>query len=332
MFILQILQVIIWLAIIPYLLGTFLNNREKDKILYTWLMGHLILMGTFIVIAIPMILLKIKFEVLRNSYFVFVIILSIISILKNKKNLIKISKPKSISIFQVVAVLLVFMQIFIKVKYTFINNDDSSFVVLSTQMIESGDMYYNEEETELNSRRALAPISAYYSVISQYLFMHVTIVTHTVFPILFIILANIVYYYLGKSLFKEDKDAPYIFLIFMILANFYFFRFKGAGSYLLRFTWLGRVIVAGILLPLLWKVSLNAMNKEENEIKDWLTILFIVLASCLCSEMAVAIVTIPIVVLSIINSLRDKKVSYLLKSLGTILPCLIIALIYINIR
>ena len=332
MFILQILQVIIWLAIIPYLLGTFLNNREKDKILYTWLMGHLILMGTFIVIAIPMILLKIKFEVLRNSYFVFVIILSIISILKNKKNLIKISRPKSISIFQVVAVLLVFMQIFIKVKYTFINNDDSSFVVLSTQMIESGDMYYNEEETELNSRRALAPISAYYSVISQYLFMHVTIVTHTVFPILFIILANIVYYYLGKSLFKEDKDAPYIFLIFMILANFYFFRFKGAGSYLLRFTWLGRVIVAGILLPLLWKVSLNAMNKEENEIKDWLTILFIVLASCLCSEMAVAIVTIPIVVLSIINSLRDKKVSYLLKSLGTILPCLIIALIYINIR
>ena len=320
MIILKVVQAVMWLLVIPYLLGKFLENKEKNEILYTWLVGHVLLMGIFLVTAVPMILMRANFQSLRNLYFVIIVVFTTISFLIHRNNLIKISKPKSISIFQVIAILLVGMQIFIRFHYTTINNDDASFVVLSAQMIEDGDMYHYGEGTNLNARRALAPISAYYAVISEYLFTHVTIVTH------------IVYYYLGKSLFKQDKDAPYIFLILMILANFYFFRFKGAGAYLLKFTWLGRVIVTAVFIPLLWKVSLDAMNKEKNHLKDWLTIFLIVLAACLCSEMSIAIVSIPVMVLGMIGAIRDKKPSYLLKSLGTIIPCLLLAIIYINIR
>ncbi len=336
MIILQGFQAIVWLMIIPYLLGKFITSKdeEKNKMLYTWVIGTCIQMGIFFVLAIPMILIRFKFQTLRNLYFTIIVILCMISIWLNRGKIIKISKfnLKSISIFQIVAIILTFLQVFIIFKYSNINNDDSSFVVLSNQMIDYGEMYYYEEGSPLNARRALAPISAYYSTLSQYLFVHVTIFTHTVFPIVLVILANVIYYYLGKTLFKEDKDSPYIFMLFMILANYYFFRIKGAGSYFFRFTWFGRSIVAGMLLPLLWKISLDCMNKEKNKIKDWLSLLFVVLASCLCSEMSVAIISIPIVILTIINSIRDKKLSYLLKSVGVLIPCLIIAICYLIIR
>ena len=334
MIILKGFQAIIWLIIIPYLLGKFLIDKEgkENKKLYSWVIGNVFMMGLFMIISIPFILLRLKFKILRDVYFIVVVILSIISAFLNRKNIIKFSKLESISIFQILAILLVLMQIFMKFEYSTINNDDSSFVVLSTQMIDTGKMYYTNQEENLNARRALAPVSAYYAVISEYLLTHVTIVTHTVFPIIFVILASLVYYYFGKSLFKDDKDSPYIFLIFMTLANFYFFRFKGAGSYFLRFTWLGRVIDAGIFLPLLWKLILEALNKENNKIRDWLSILFLVLASCLCTEMSIAIITIPIAIFSLISSIRDKKISYLFKSLIMIIPCLILAIIYINIR
>lgn len=329
---LQGLLTVIWFVIIPYILGKILVKKDdENSVLYTILMGTLVQMGIFLIIAIPLILLKKKFLLLRNLYFIVIAIICLMIVLLKRKNLIKFSKPKKVSLFQIIAFILVGVQVFIRVKYTTINNDDSSFVVLSSQMIETGKMYYSEEES-LNARRALAPISAYYAVVSEFLFTHVVIVTHTVIPIIYTILANIVYYYLGKALFKDDEESSYIFLIFLALGNFYLFKVKGAGSYFVRFTWLGRTIVAGMLLPLFWKISLDAMNKEKNKIKDWLSILFIVLSSCLCSEMAIAIVTIPIAVMALVNSIRDKKFSYLLKAFGTIIPCLILALIYIKIR
>ena len=74
------------------------------------------------------------------------------------------------------------------------------------------------------------------------------------------------------------------------------------------------------------------MKKINNKILLSLTILFIVLASCLCSEMSIVIVTIPIAIMALISAIRDKKISYLYKSLITVIPCFIVALIYINIR
>ena len=332
MVVLNVIQAIIWLGIIPYLLGKFLTRKEDERTLYSWIIGNVIMMGLFMVISIPMILQKVDFKILRKSYLITVIVLTLISILVNRKKIFKIKKLKAISIFQIVAILLVVMQIFIKFEYSSVNNDDSSFVVLSNQMIDTGKMYFSSTNPNLESRRALAPISAYYAVISEYLSIHVTIVTHTIFPIIFVIWASLVYYYLGNSLFKNDKNLSAIFLIFMTLVNFYCFRFKGAGAYFLKFPWLGRVIVGGIFLPLLWTLLLEAMNKEKNYIRDWISILFLVLASCLCTEMAIALMAVSISIFALISSLRDKKISYLFKAVATIIPCLILAMVYINIK
>lgn len=322
-------QTFVWFIIIPYLLGKYFEKKE-DSVQYTWIIGHTLQMAIFIILAVPMILLKLKFQMLRDVYYVVILLISFVSAIMYKDTLIKINTKKSVSIYKIIAIVLICVQVFIRFKYSTVNNDDSSFVVLSNSMIQSGEMYISDNV--LNARRALAPISAYYAVLSQYINVHTTIVTHTFIPILYTIIVNIVYYFLGKKLFEGDKESAYIFIIVMFLVNLYFFRIKGAGAYLLKYPWLGRVILANAFLPFLWKISIDVMDINYEEKKGWFLILSIILASCLCSEMSIALVSVSLLVLSIVNAYRDKNIKYVLKSLICVIPCVILAVIYMMIK
>lgn len=344
MIILKGLLCIIWLLIIPTILGKLLIKKEESEILYSWVLGNILQMAIFFVIAIPLILLKESFNLLVYIYGIAIISLVIISliisliifILRHKKNKLelKIKWPK-ITIFQILAIILIILQLFIKFKYTNINNDDASFVTLSTAMIETDKMYLHnengEEENKIIPRRALAPISAYYSTISKLLDIHVTIVTHTIMPIIFIALAYSVYYYFGKKVFKE-KDSVFIFLIILSILNLFAFDYKGANRYLLLYTWFGRAVLGGIMLPLIWKISFDAMDKEKNKVIDWIILFITVLASCLGSQIAVPLVSISIMSITMVKAIRDKKISYIFKSLLCIIPCIVIGIIYLIIK
>ncbi|MGN1299260.1 MAG: DUF6077 domain-containing protein [Candidatus Scatovivens sp.] len=335
MIVLKILLCGFWLFLVPFILGKFLIKKDENEIIYSWILGNVLQMGIFFVVSIPLIIIKEKFTKLLYIYMVLILVLLIISCIFNRKKFKSKIELKKISAFQIIAILLIFLQLFIKFKYANINNDDASFVTLSTAMIETDKMYLHDENgNELNniiSRRALAPISAYYSVLSKLLNIHVAIVTHTIMPIIFILLAYCVYYYFGKKLFKE-KDSIFIFLILLSILNLYAFSYKGYNRYLILYTWFGRAILAGIILPFMWKISIDAMNKEENKFIDWITLFFCVLAGCLCSEMAVPLIAISVGVLALISTVRDKKISYLLKSFVCILPCVIVGIIYLVIK
>lgn len=331
----KLLLIIFWLFIIPLILGKFLIKKEENELIYSWVLGNILQMGVFFIISLPLILLKESFNKLVWIYAIVILILTIISSIINRKKIkfkIKIDKP---SIFQIVAILLILIQLFVKFKYANINNDDASFVTLSTAMMQTDKMYlHNENGVELEkviARRALAPSSAYYSVISKLINIHVTIVTHTIMPIVFIILAYCIYYYFGKKVF-EEKDSIFIFLIVLSILNIFAFDYKGYNRYLILYTWFGRAILAGIILPFVWKIALDAMHKEQNKTIDWITLFFAVLAGCLCSQMAVPLIGISIGTLSLISSIRDKKISYIFKSFICIIPCIVVGIIYLMIK
>ena len=335
MIILKILLIIFWLFLAPFVLGKFLIKKDDDGIIYSWILGNILQMGIFFIVSLPLILLKQSFNKLVIIYTILVLILMILSCIINIKKIkfkFKLEKP---TVFQIVAILLILVQLFVKFKYANINNDDASFVTLSTAMIETDKMYlHNENGVELEkiiSRRALAPISAYYSTLSKLLNIHVTIVTHTIMPIIFIVLAYCVYFCFGKKIFKE-KDSIFIFLIILSVLNIFAFDYKGYNRYMMLYTWFGRAILAGIILPFIWKNSFDAMNKEQNKIKDWISLFLAVLAGCLCSQMAVPLIGISVGVLSLISSIRDKKISYIFKSLICLIPCIVVGVVYLIIK
>ena len=342
----KLLLFLIWLVIIPFIIGkTFIKKNEK-KYLYRWMLGIVLEMAVFFVIAIPMVLLKKSFSLLVTSYTQLLIILTIIRFILNvfgfkrqKKKIKEVINEhasvlktfvKGINVFQILAIIIITGQVYEKFAYTNINNDDVSFVGLSVQMIENDSMYLNSNG-KLISRRALAPISAFYSTFAVLLDSHVTIVTHTVMPMVFVVMAYVVYYEFGLKVLK-NKESVYIFLIILGILNIFAFDVKGANRYLLLYTWLGRALLAGIFLPLIWTVSFDAMDKESNCIKDWGIICISVLSGLLGSQMGIVLLPIPVTVLGFANSVRDKKLSYLIKSLICIIPSLIIGLLYIKIK
>lgn len=326
---------ILFLFIIPIILGKFLSRKdEKPELIYDFIFGHIIEMGAFFVLALPLILLRANFSTLVNSYLVLILILTILSIIINRKKFnFKFQKPQ-FSIFKIIFFVLLLIQLFIKIEYSNINNDDSSFVTLSTSMIETNKMYLTDgngnETTEMSARRSLNPISAYYATISELLDIHVTIVTHTIIPIVFICLAYCVYYCLAKKFLKGD--SIFIFLSILCFLNLFAFSVKGYNRYLILYTWFGRAILAGIILPLLWAICLDAMNSTCNKFLDWLRIFIAVLAGSLCSGMAVPLISISIMAIAIISSIRDKKISYIFKVLLCILPCIIVGILYLILK
>ena len=323
------LRVMIWIFLIPYILGKFLIRKEENDILYSWVLGYVIEMAVYLFMAIPMIVNRVRFDVLLKYYNITIYTLTILSMIICRKKLIPKKKEKSkVTFFQVVAILLIVLQVFIKFKYANVNNDDSSFVVLGAQMIVSGEMYYEGPDSPLNIRRALAPISAFFATLSQNLGIHVTIVMHTIEPMIFMVIGGIVFYQLGRVLFKGNKEAPYIFVSFFILSYTYFFTTKGAGLYFLQFTWFGRALIGAIFFPLLWKTLLEISDNHDT-FQNWLTVLLIVSASCLCSEMAIALVSTSIAVIAFINVIRNRKVLYVIKSMICIIPCIILGVLYL---
>lgn len=340
MFILKVLLCLVFLVIVPIIVGEFFTkSEEKPHFLYAFIYGNILEMAIFFVISIPLILLKAHFTTLVYLYMFILTVVTILSIKFNKdkilsKHLIITFKPK-FSIYKLVAFALIFLQLFIKIKYANVNNDDSSFVTLSTDMIQSNTMYLVDANGNMSNsispRRALAPLSAYFAFYSQILHIHVTILTHTIVPIVYLVLAYSVYYCFAKKVFKDDEDSIFIFLSLLCMLNLFAFSVKGYNRYLILYTWFGRAILAGIILPLIWTVQFDAMKNEKNII-EWFKLFSCTLAGCLCSSMAVPLVSISLVALSLISGVRDKKISYFIKSCVCIIPCAIIGALYLIMK
>lgn len=323
-----IIKVFLWLILVPFILGKSILKKDENKVLYSWVLGTIVQMAIFWIIALPMILAKVSFFTLWKVYMIAIILLFIATLIIFRRKIFIKPQFEQISFFQIVAIVLIFVQLFVKFKYTNVNNDDAAFIASATKIKYDGYMYYTEEWQDLDSRKALAPISAYYAAISQIVGADVAVLAHTIMPVILISISYIIYYYLGRKVF-ENKDSSYIMLIILSFLNLYAFSIKGPARYLILYPWFGRSILAGICLPLIWNISLEAMNKEENSLFNWITLFLTIIASCLCSEMAVPLVTISLMGLTIVSTIRDKKPIYILKSALSILPCLMVGIIYI---
>lgn len=331
--IINILLIIFWLILMPIIFGKILVKNNENTIMYSWTIGNIFQMGIFFVISIICVLSRISFFILWKFYSALLVILLVLGLIFFRKKIFNKAKinniTESLIVFKILAILLIIIQLFVKVKYANVNNDDATFVVLSQDMIRTGEMYY-KGESNLQARKALAPIGAYFSTIAKQVNIDVTIVTHSIMPLFLLIMSYNVYFSFSRRIFKNDENS-YIMLIFLSVLNLYTINVKGISKYMLLYTWFGRAILGSITLPLAWKLALDAMTTKA-KFREWLILLFCVLASCLSSQMAVPLISISLGCFALLSAISDKKISYLFKTLICIIPCLIVGVIYINIK
>ena len=162
-----IIKVFLWLVLVPFVLGKSILKKEENKALYSWILGTIIQMAIFWIIAVPMILAKVSFFTLWKVYMIVIILLFIAILTIFRKKIFLKMQFEKVSFFQIVAIVLIVIQLFVKFKYSNVNNDDASFIASATKIKYDGYMYYTEEWQDLDSRKALAPISAYYGTVAQ---------------------------------------------------------------------------------------------------------------------------------------------------------------------
>lgn len=341
--------------IIPVLLGFLILKfikKEKDNILLALVLGYVIEFGICEILAVPMIFAECKFTDLLYTFYAIIIILALISFIINLKSFkqilkINIDKLKSMpKLLTIICILLIGFQIANYLIYTHIDDDDAFYVGSATTSIYTNTIFKYSPTTgelageHLDLRYRLGPFPLFLAITSSVLNIHPAITAHSIFTVVFVILVYVIYYLLGRTIFKENMKQVLFFLIlinvlyifgnYSIRTNFTFFLFR---------IWQGKAIFCNMFFPLIMLLFLKA---NENDFKfNYCLLLFLtILAGNLTTTMGIGLTVIELMLLSVVfeiskidfknlrNNNYSKNIKNILKVLVCTSPSLILALIY----
>lgn len=150
MIIVKLLISIVVLLIIPELLGLliikFIKN-EKNNVIFAFVIGYLLEFAIAQVITVPMIFFGISFFTLLKVYSAIILILSFISLIMNMMRIKEIflsiiEELKNIpKILALITIILIFIQMYVAVIYTHIDDDDSFYIGTALTTIQTNSLY-----------------------------------------------------------------------------------------------------------------------------------------------------------------------------------------------
>ncbi len=342
--ILKLLACLLWFIIVPECVGLGLLNLKKENksMIFAIIIGYIFGFTIFQFLAIPMIFMHLKFTTLAYSWAIIMIILTIVSIIIVRKKIKEIfienlnTLKEQPRVLIAIVVVIVLFQAFMAFKYMHEDHDDSNFVAKATIALDTNTLYEygdtGKELEEIPARNGLSPYPIYTATISKLIGIHPAVVAHTIFPPVFIILAYLLYYLIGKALFKDDNKKAMTFLL--ILAILFMFgnysRYTMFGRLLYRI-WQGKSMIATIILPFILYLFLEYIGKKED--KFYWFILFITLwGSMLLSSMALYLPVLTSAILSLIFAIKDKKPRYILNLILCCIPSVIYGIIYLFLK
>lgn len=340
----KVLMAILIFGIFPELLGMIITKwtKSEHRVFLNYIYGIMIEFAVTEVFAVPLIILKKPFHLLSAYWLMFCIILCMISIILNAFNIKDIFKRFIESIKKtpwtiLFVVMLVGAQAFALTRYAHIDNDDARFVSYATIAVQQDIMYTTDpivgysDNIRLSSRDILSPFPMFTAMISKHLNIHPAIVAHTLFPAVLIPIAYMVFWQLGYKLFNEDKNKANMFCILLaIIYMFGDFSDRFYFSHLIYRIWQGKAILANIILPMIWLVYYGCIT--ENKIVNWISLYVMFIAGCLTSEMGIMLLPISIGIITLVYMIKDRKISYGIKSLCAVIPCLIYGFMYLVIK
>lgn len=310
-------------VVVPTWIGTIwarlLNlNGTVNRLLHAWVLGFATMLAVSQLILVPLVALGQTLTTAVGIYKAVLQILSLIAfvmLLRDKEfwgtklPALTEKRPREKKqekrngwcvTFAVIAGVMIFMQAYIPARYEHSDDDDARFiaeqvsaVVHDTMYVESpidaDFMYWNQGEVRKDLTSPWAMFMAMNAKLSG---IAPAILSHTYAPFFFIILCYAVYTLIGQALFKQDWEKTFLFLIFLSVIHLagYTSTHTLASMLLLRI-WQGKAMCASFILPLLFYLFYQIMQKEYN--RGWISLLYVVsTGACLLS--GIGIVTTPV--------------------------------------
>lgn len=351
----NILLIIIWTLIVPYLAGRLLSVWAESpapglRIGMNLSYGFMVMCVLFIVPAIPMILLHVPFSVLKYTWVALVtaacvgsVILSVNRI-REKKNNDKPDGDRKIDVFTVViwiaAIAVIIFETGLLTVRMHTDTDDARFIVDAMEAVSNNTMLEYNPITNVyhgipvgeQVKDVTAPYPLFIAAISSVTGIHPAIMAHTVMPLLFIPLSYVVFSLIGGMIFGEDVKRKGIFLFFLSLIHLFSFEtIFSAGYTLLTIIWQGRSIVAMIMLPLTWYLLMKLGDRETIEDKPavyaYVLIGLSALANAMLSNMGSLFAFILCMAYALSYSIQDRKIKPFVCMTIAMVPDLVVILV-----
>lgn len=357
MIIIKLIELVALFIAFPLIFGTDIwtkaENRNKKltvNLVGQYLTGSFLMWGTFEVIAVPLILLKVSFMTAVVLWTVALVVIMICQwkygiavsykklLQKGKDNIQKLNK-KEIFLYLIMLGLILY-QFFYCVFGTQLDEDDARFVVNAVEAYNNNSMLLIHPATgeyagtwvgEL-AKDVPSPWMIFVAALSKIAMIHPTIMAHTILPGVLVTMAYGVYWLIAQELFPKNKEEQELFVIFVSLINIHFSNTEyTAAVFLLTRIWQGKAVVAGIIIPFIFYLFMLLRHEKKNNYGYWIVIGLTDLAACLLSGMGIILVAMLIGILAVCYSVTYKDFRILLRSILACIPSILFGVIYVII-
>ena len=346
-------MLVLLLVLAPFGTGLIINRfieKENRSVGISYIFGFLTLLAAFQLLAVPIVFMDPwGFEKIVKGFNVIITVFTGIGIIqslhlwraeghvfKERKCCAQGNRNEQVQWIFVFG--LIAFQVFMAVTHASFDGDDAYYVVQSLITDETDTLYsilpYTGLSTNLDMRHSMAVFPIWIAYIARMTGIHATIVSHTILPVVLIPLTYLIYYEIGKKLFKEKKEQlPAYMTIVCMLHIFGNVSIYNNATFLLMRTWQGKsmlanVVIPGIFMVLLWLFD-GEPEKRGKRNGFWLFLFNLNIVAAMMSTASVFLNTFLLVVMAIVFCIQEKNIKILFQMAGCCIPCVVYALLYV---
>lgn len=338
---------IFMLIVIPAVLGNsiLLFNQINSSTKMGYVYGWLVLLALFESIVVFEVFFERSLTELSYIYSGSVLVVTgvfcALCYWRNKGNINKIRlnfslKQAKWNVYGIMAIFLLFVQLIIAVFCMHLDADDAYYIGTANSSLSTDTLFVVEPDTGFPSsalplRYAFSALMIFWAYLSKITGIHPLIITHSIIPIIFISVSYILWWEVGKYLFR-DHEKRWIFFLFINLLNIFGnTSVYTQASFLLFRIWQGKALLPNVILPALLLTFLGIYN-HPTERSRWFLILAAVIAACCCSSMAVPLGAIVTASGSCVLAMKCGDWKMLIRGFVCCLPCILIGVVYLIIQ
>ncbi|MFR4128756.1 MAG: DUF6077 domain-containing protein [Roseburia inulinivorans] len=345
----NVINMTVLFFIMPIWIGNLWGNSQKDtnvlvKLCQLWSAGFVTILAVAQIILVPLVTLQksltmavILWKVILGilSVFIFLRLIiqknKIVSFQNEKKSICNVEKNKWIVIYGLLVGVMIFIQVYVPVKYEHSDDDDSRFIAEEVSAVVHDTMYIDDPITASEmywdlgevKKDLTSPWAMYVAMCSKISGIAPAVLSHTYLPFYLILMCYAVYFLIGYELMKKNIEKTLVFLIIISVLNIWGYTSTHTlASMLLLRIWQGKAICASFILPFLFYVMCKIMY--QNYEKKWLIFLYVIsIGASLLS--GVGIITVPVMILlyAVVDYIYHRKIKKSILVLGSMLPSIL---------
>ena len=362
MIIIRALAFLLHFTIIPVALGrliTYKQSDNKDSAIATYIIG---LFGSFAIFYVLCALLEWHqywntftepfigcFTALCIAYSVVIALLLLLWIKKDlktikaslsnfkawiKDKLQQLKANKFLLVYVIAFTILLIVQLYFAFAYE-INEwsyDDYDYVVNSQDTITTDTIayanYVNGEMPYTAEKRAVTAWPTFIAYMAKVSSFEVTTVCHTIMPVILLLVAYAVYYYIASFVFK-DAENRFIFLMLLSVANIFGLYSHYSSTFrLLGAIWQGKALLTAVAIPF-FTIYLFETYKNKFDKHKVMPLIMVSLGAASLTTMSALLITIAAVSAWIAMSIYNRKIVDLRYLIASLFGVIFLAVFYI---